>query len=152
MRRLIDPALRFAIAATVVASALACWSCGAFGAEPEVPKEKPQELFERLQDECAEESLLGAITVCLREKEEAFGKQLDQVYKKALTLAGTNKPLLRESQRNWLKYQESNCKLQGQLATEGEMYKRNHKAHCLLRMTLERLEELREIESELGQP
>ena len=137
--------MRYALA---VASFLACWSGGAFGAEPEVPKETPQELYERLHVECAEESLLNSITSCLMEKEEAFGKELDQVYRTALTLAGTNKSLLRESQRNWVKYQKSNCKLRGQLATEGEMYKRNHEAHCLLRMTLERLEELREI----GQP
>jgi uncharacterized protein YecT (DUF1311 family) len=122
---------------------------GARSADAQIPAEtnesKPQELLERLQNECAEEILLTAITFCLREKEEEFGKELDQVYKKALALAGTNRPLLLESQRGWLKYQESNCKLQGQLATEGEMYKRNHEAHCLLKMTLERLEELRWI-------
>ena len=43
--------------------------------------------------------------------------------------------------KSWLKYQESDCKLQEQLATEGEMYKRNHEAHCLLKMTLEQLED-----------
>jgi hypothetical protein len=36
----------------------------------------------------------------------------------------------------------------GRLATEGELYKRSSEARCLLEMTLERLEELREI----GQP
>jgi uncharacterized protein YecT (DUF1311 family) len=45
------------------------------------------------------------------EKEETFGKELEQVYKKALTLAGANDTLLRENQRSWLKYQESGCKL-----------------------------------------
>jgi uncharacterized protein YecT (DUF1311 family) len=122
---------------------------GARSAAAQTPSEtnepKPQELLERLQNECAEQILLNAITFCLREKEEEFGNELDQVYKTALALAGTNNPLLRESQRGWLKYQESNCKLQEQLATEGEMYKRNHEAHCLLKMTLERLEELRWI-------
>jgi len=112
---------------------------------------KPQELAGRLQNECAEQSggIPGAIAICEMEKEKAFGKELDQFYQKALTLAGTNKPLLRESQRNWLKYQESNCKLQGQvMKPEGGNIWRSTEAICLLGMTLERLEELREIVSQ----
>jgi len=106
----------------------------------------PQELAQNLHIECGEQrGSPGAVALCVMEKEKAFGKELDQVYKKALTLAGTNKPLLRENQRNWLKYQESNCKLRGQLAVEGELYKRPNEARCLLEMTLERLEELRGI-------
>src|SRR5262249_31021645 len=78
---------------------------------------KAQELAERLYTECGEQwGFPGAIATCVQEKEKAFGKELDQVYKKALTLAGTNKPLLRENQRNWLKYQESTCKFQGRLS------------------------------------
>jgi uncharacterized protein YecT (DUF1311 family) len=124
-------------------------SIAAAKAESEVLKEKPQELYERLANECGEEwGAPGAIASCLLDKEEAFGKELDQAYNKALTLVGTNKPLLRESQRNWLKYQKSNCKLQGQITVD-RMYKRNHEAHCLLRMTLERLEELRQLESDV---
>jgi len=114
---------------------------------------KAQELAERLYDECGQEQgVPGAIATCVREKEKAFGKELDQVYKKALTLAGTNKPLLRENQRNWLKYQESTCKFQGQLMKpEGGYIWAATEAGCLLRMTLERLEELREIVGELSE-
>jgi uncharacterized protein YecT (DUF1311 family) len=118
-------------------------------AESDAPKENPQELHERLANECAQEwGAPGAIASCLLDKEKAFGKELDQAYNKALTLVGTNKALLRQSQRHWLKYQESNCKLQGQITVD-RMYKRNHEAHCLLRMTLERLEELRQLESDV---
>ena len=99
---------------------------------------KAQELAQRLHDECGKWGFPGAIATCVQEKEKAFGKELDQVYKKALTLAGTNKRLLRENQRNWLKYQESTCKFRGQLMKPEVGY-------CLLEMTLERLEELRGI-------
>jgi uncharacterized protein YecT (DUF1311 family) len=106
---------------------------------------KPAELADRLYTECGEQWLVrGAIATCVLEKEEAFGKQLEQVYKKALTLAGTNDTLLRESQRSWLKYQESTCKLvEAQVRHEGPTIGRAAAAGCLLRMTLERLEELR---------
>src|SRR5262245_34951235 len=58
--------------------------------------------------------------------------------------AGTNKPLLRESQRSWLKYQESTCKLYEALMTfEGQGVARLSAAGCLLPLTLQRLEELR---------
>jgi uncharacterized protein YecT (DUF1311 family) len=111
---------------------------------------KPQELAERLHNECGEQwEIPGPIATCLREKEKAFGKELDQIYKKALTLAGANKPLLRETQRNWLKYQESTCKLRGQLMKpEGANIWLSTEARCLLEMTLERLEELRWMTNE----
>jgi len=73
---------------------------------------KPDELADKLFEECGEQELQpGPIATCLFEKEEAFGKELEQVYKKALTLTGKNNTLLRESQRSWLKYQESDCGL-----------------------------------------
>jgi uncharacterized protein YecT (DUF1311 family) len=106
---------------------------------------KPDELAQRLHDECGErERFHGAIALCLLEKEKAYGKELEQIYRKALTLAGTNEPLLRENQRSWLKYQESTCKLREvQMAFEGPTIARVSAAGCLLRMTLERLQELR---------
>ena len=88
----------------------------------------------------------GPIAACLFEKEEVFGNELQQVYNKALTLAGTNNTLLRESQRSWLKYQESDCKLDEVWSSvEGPAYGRNAKAQCLLRTTLQRLQDLRGI-------
>jgi uncharacterized protein YecT (DUF1311 family) len=108
---------------------------------------KPDELFQKLYQECEEQGAMpGPIAACLFEKEEAFGKELEQVYNKALQLAGTNNTLLRESQRNWLKYQESNCKLDEMWSSvEGAVYGRNAKAQCLLKTTLQRLQDLREI-------
>jgi uncharacterized protein YecT (DUF1311 family) len=106
---------------------------------------KPDELADRLYQECGEQwGFHGPIARRVLEKEEAFGKELEQVYKKALTLAGTNDTLLRENQRNWLKYQESSCKLvEAQVRHEGPNIGRATAAGCPLRMTLERLRELR---------
>src|SRR5262249_4862643 len=79
-------------------------------------------------------------------KEEAFGKDLEHTYKKALALAGTNDTLLRENQRSWLKYQESQCELEKVTgSTEGPGYGLLARAACLLHSTLARLQELREI-------
>src|SRR5262249_9914024 len=102
------------------------------------------ERYHRLKEECVQLGFHGAIGGCLLEKDKEHGKELDQAYRKALTLAGTNKPLLRESQRSWLKYQESTCKLNEVLTTsEGEGVARLSVGGCLLGMTLQRLEELR---------
>jgi len=108
---------------------------------------KADDLFHKLWEECGEqEGIPGAIAVCVLEKEKVFGKELEQVYKKALALAGANDTLLRESQRSWLKYQESACKLDEALGSlEGNVYGRAVKAGCLLSTTLKRLQELREI-------
>jgi uncharacterized protein YecT (DUF1311 family) len=82
------------------------------GAALAIDELKPDELVNTLFEECGEqEQIPGAIAGCLLDKEEAFGKELEQVYKRALTLAGANDTLLRENQRSWLKYQESGCKL-----------------------------------------
>jgi uncharacterized protein YecT (DUF1311 family) len=103
------------------------------------------ELSHRLHEECVEQyGFHGAIAGCLLDKDKAYGKELDQAYRKALTLAGTNKRQLRESQTNWLKYQESTCKLYEVLMThEGAGIARLSLAGCLLETTLQRLEELR---------
>jgi uncharacterized protein YecT (DUF1311 family) len=107
---------------------------------------KPDELFQKLYQECEELGMPGVIAGCLFEKEEVFGKELQQVYNKALALAGTNNTLLRESQRSWLKYQESDCKLDEVWSSvEGAGYGHNAKAQCLLRTTLQRLQDLRGI-------
>jgi uncharacterized protein YecT (DUF1311 family) len=102
------------------------------------------ERYHRLHEECVQWGSWGAIAGCLLEKDKEYGKELDQAYRKALTLAGTNKPLLRESQRSWHKYQESTCKLYEALMTfEGQGVARLSAAGCLLPLTLQRLGELR---------
>jgi len=102
------------------------------------------ERYHRLKEECVQWGIPGPIAGCLLEKDKEYGKELDQAYRKALALAGTNKALLRESQRSWHKYQESTCKLYEVLATsEGEGVARLSLGGCLLPLTLQRLEELR---------
>src|SRR5215471_13161046 len=88
------------------------------------------ELADKLYKECTEQGMFpGSIGGCLLEKEEVFGKELEQVYKKALMLAGKNDTLLRESQRSWLKYQENDCKLYEILSKqESKGYGRQAKA------------------------
>ena len=84
--------------------------------------------------------------MCRGEGKRHFGKELEQVYTKALKLAGTNNTLLRENQRSWLKYQESTCKVhEVQIRHEGPPLGRVSGVSCLLRMTLERLSELRDF-------
>jgi uncharacterized protein YecT (DUF1311 family) len=119
----------------------------ATGAAHATDELKADELADRLHQECVEQWVaIGGIASCMFEKEEAFGKELEQVYKKALTLAGKNNTLLRENQRSWLKYQESDCKLaEVWSSVEGAVYGRSAKAQCLLRTTLQRLQHLREI-------
>ena len=119
----------------------------ATGAAQATDELEPDELFQKLYQECKEQYAMPTpIAGCLLEKEEAFGKELEQVYKKALTLAGKNDSLLRESQRSWLKYQESDCKLDEVWSSvEGPGYGRNAKAQCLLITTLRRLQRLRQI-------
>ena len=87
---------------------------------------------------------MRAGTGCILRKEEAFGKELEQTYKKALALAGANGALLRKTQRIWLKYQESQCELERVAgSTEGNGYGLLARAACLLHGTLQRLQELR---------
>ena len=136
---------RFLIAAVVLAALVT----PAIGQSSETDELTPRELADKLYTECGYEmSLPGLIAECVMEKEKAFGKELDQVYRKALTLAGTNKSLLRENQRNWLKFQKSNCKLEGRIALE-RVYKSSNEAGCLLTMTLEQLHELRKTVAQL---
>jgi uncharacterized protein YecT (DUF1311 family) len=125
---------------------LSLWVTSAANAQSQSGTTNPAwlELYHRLHEECVEYGFPGAIAGCLLEKDKEYGKELDQAYRKALTLAETNKPLLRESQRSWLKYQESTCKLYEVLMTfEGPGIARRSAAGCLLGMTLQRLEELR---------
>ena len=104
-------------------------------------------MAEQLYAQCGERwGFPGAIAECLLEKEREFGKQLDQFYRQAIVAAGSNAPLLRESQRSWLKYQESNCKFhEKRWSEEGRGIARALSARCLLLTTLQRLEELKNL-------
>jgi len=108
---------------------------------------KPNELTEVSYQECGDRwGFAGPIADCLLEKEKAFGSHLEQVYRKALTVDTTSAPLLRESQRSWLKFQEITCKFQKVYARkEGPGVARALAARCLLLTTLQRLEELQRL-------
>jgi uncharacterized protein YecT (DUF1311 family) len=129
--------LTYAIGATAGFAASLCLY-GQSGAE--------EDLEQLLYRQCGEAEIAGLIAECLIAKEREYGKQLDQVYRQALIPAGRNATLLRESQRNWLKYQESNCRYhEKRLLEEGPGVARASYARCLLRSTLQRLEELKNL-------
>lgn len=118
--------------------AASLWLCGQSSAEPDE--------LEQLYRQCGEAEIAGLIAECLIAKERDLGKQLDQVYRQALISVERNAALLRESQRNWLKYQESNCRYHEKRSSEeGPGVARLSYARCLLRSTLQRLEELKEV-------
>jgi uncharacterized protein YecT (DUF1311 family) len=118
--------------------AASLWLCGQSSAEPDE--------LEQLYRQCGEAEIAGLIAECLIAKERDLGKQLDQVYRQALISVERNAALLRESQRNWLKYQESNCWYHEKRSSEeGPGVARLSYARCLLRSTLQRLEELKEV-------
>jgi len=105
-----------------------------------------EKLEQLLYRQCGEAGIAGLIAECLLEKEREFGKQLDQFYRQALIPAKGNAGLLRESQRNWLEYQKSNCLYyENRWVDEGPGFARASYARCLLRSTLQRLEESKNL-------
>ena len=127
----------------LITAALGAISCGA-QASPSV-----DELLTAIRDKCGED--IGTVSGtggCELEKEREYGKQLAQVYAKAITVAGKDLNLLRKSQISWAKYQRATCDFyQKYYAFGGPGIARAAAASCLLRTTLQRLEELREIEA-----
>jgi uncharacterized protein YecT (DUF1311 family) len=105
----------------------------------------PNTLAERVRSDCAEKwGFAGPIATCIGDKEREYGNELAQVYQRALTVAGANAPLLRQSQRGWLTFQELNCNFHKEMgATEGPSFGRSSLKLCELHSTLERLDELR---------
>jgi uncharacterized protein YecT (DUF1311 family) len=82
-------------------------------------------------------------TGCVSDKERELGDELARTYKKVLALAGKNPSMLREAQRNWLKYQDSNCNFHWRYwMKDGETAAYGSKAICLLRTTMQRLDEV----------
>jgi uncharacterized protein YecT (DUF1311 family) len=78
----------------IVASVI--WAIGA----PSADAQSAEDDYKKLKEECVEQgSFPTAIAGCLREKDKAFGDELEQVYKKALKAVGTNAPYLRKEQR-----------------------------------------------------
>jgi uncharacterized protein YecT (DUF1311 family) len=105
----------------------------------------PNQLTANLHNDCGEKwGFPGPVAQCLMQKEQEFGVELARIYNKAISLAGTDVGLLRQSQRNWLSYQEADCKFhQKRWLREGTGIAEASYADCLLRTTLQRLDELR---------
>jgi uncharacterized protein YecT (DUF1311 family) len=120
-----------------VGLAASMWLSGQIKAEE---RESPNAsaVVEQIYRQCGERwGVPGAIAECLLEKEREFGKQLDQFYRQAIVAAGNNAALLRESQRNWLKYQDSNCRYhEKRLLEEGPGVARLSYARCLRRVLI----------------
>jgi uncharacterized protein YecT (DUF1311 family) len=100
--------------------------------------------------DCAEKwGFAGPIATCVAEKEHEYGDRLARAYRQALYAAGTNKLLLRESQRAWLKFQQADCGFQEQMsAPDGPSFARSALASCNLQTTLQRLNELKKFVAE----
>jgi uncharacterized protein YecT (DUF1311 family) len=98
-----------------------------------------------IRRQCVEDrGTVPGVGLCEREKEKEYGAELEKAYKQTLSLAGKHAILLRAFQQNWLMYQKSTCEFyEKRFAYEGEGIARAAAATCLLRTTLERLEELK---------
>jgi uncharacterized protein YecT (DUF1311 family) len=80
------------------------------------------------------------------EKEKEYGKELERLYQRLVKGAAPNVAVLRRQQRNWLKYQKQHCdSFYYMWENEGWGTPRLWSARCLLRTTLQRIEELREL-------
>jgi uncharacterized protein YecT (DUF1311 family) len=110
------------------------------------PASNPSELTEKISALCQEQwRIPETIALCVLEAEYGYGTQLAAFYHKAL-VSGRNSEGLRRSQRSWLKYQEANCRLrESSKVTSAYARERVSAARCLLRTTLQRLEELQQI-------
>lgn len=66
------------------------------------------ELTENIYNDCGEHwGIPSPIAQCVLQKVNEYGAELEQTYRRALASAGEDAPLLRESERNWLKYQQT---------------------------------------------
>src|SRR5262249_5771273 len=104
--------------------------------------------FEQVLADCTREGgemLPSLIANCVMEKEKEYGKELEQLYSRLVKGAPAPKvAVLGRQQRNWLKYQKQHCDSFYYLhENEGWGPPRLSSAQCLLRTTLQRIEELR---------
>lgn len=100
---------------------------------------------ERHQRACGEAfGFPGAVATCLLDREKEYGAELARSYESLKRReAGTRATMLVESQRAWLTYQDTTCKLYDRtFAEDGANIGKASAALCLLRTTLTRLEEL----------
>jgi uncharacterized protein YecT (DUF1311 family) len=78
-----------------------------------------------------------------------YGSVLSNRYQQAIKLSPKISEPLQESQRNWLKFQDLNCKLHRmQTMDQGVAEARVSLARCLLLTTIERKMELKQMTDE----
>lgn len=110
------------------------------------PQERSEKLptNDKVVQDCGEQwGSAGAMASCVMEKEKEFGSVLEAEYRSALKRVKSSSAL-RDSQRQWLKYQESACAIaRSQGAHEGPDFARLSYATCLLRTTLQRVGEIK---------
>jgi tetratricopeptide (TPR) repeat protein len=88
----------------------------------------------------------GPIGTCLLEAERQHGETLAKLYQRLTTKSGNHSDLVRASQRGWLKYQSDTCALYEKLlSSDGPALARVALAGCLLRTTLQRIDELKTL-------
>lgn len=106
--------------------------------------------FTKQYDECREAADGGGPFErlgCITAEAKRQGVVLGEAYKAALKASqGEKQQRLRESQREWLKYQNANC----ELFYNAERYPvaDEARAYCVMRMTAERAAELADISAQ----
>ena len=111
----------------------------------------PDELLEQIDQRCGESEMLPvAIAKCLLDEEHRYGLELAERYRLLMVQQlDVAKNLLRDSQRAWLTYQKASCGFhQMRFASERSGIDQVARAHCLLRTTLQRLDELRDLDDQ----
>ena len=85
-------------------------------------------------------------SACIMEAEAKYGKSLEYYYEVVVQPGDAKALKIRESQRAWLKFQETSCELEAQRSTaDGPSFVSLTQANCLLLTTLKRIDELKAL-------
>ena len=99
--------------------------------------------MENIVGQCYDQANTEHPAVCLQKQEKIYANQLEAAYRKLIVRAGSNANALRESQRRWLSYQKSYCDFEQRYWTkDGQSIAHRARIGCLLRTTINRLDEL----------
>jgi uncharacterized protein YecT (DUF1311 family) len=103
--------------------------------------------FEQVQEECAEFGFAGAMASCYLDKDKALGAELTGVYGQLRRChSKAHEDALVASQRAWVAYQEQMCGFREKaFEFEGPSIARRSYAGCLVKTTIERIQELRTL-------
>jgi uncharacterized protein YecT (DUF1311 family) len=103
--------------------------------------------FEQVQEECAEFGFAGAMASCYLDKDKTLGVELAVVYGQLRRCySKAHEGALVASQRAWVTYQEQTCGFREKaFKFEGPSIARRAYAGCLVKTTIERMQELRTL-------